>query len=121
MGWECQMIAFTNAPLALTAITFVQQPQRVSQKRYLKPITKRRNWRGWKVLNFNPNKSYQGLLKQAHALANLVNSQQREMVGLRQKDYSHSERALSALREELDLERKKNAKLSRDLIELKGC
>ena len=71
-------------------------------------------------MNFRPHKSYQGLLKQAQAMANLIDAQQATLLYYRQKDYSQSELAVAGLKKRIKQLECENEKLSFSLIELAG-
>lgn len=71
-------------------------------------------------MNFKPHKSYQGLLKQAQAMANLLDAQQVTLLDYRQKDYSHSELAVAGLKKRIAELKEENERLSHSLIELAG-
>ncbi len=71
-------------------------------------------------MNFKAHKSYQGLLKQAQAMANLIESQKTALLDYRQKDYSHSELAVAGYKKQIAELKEENEQLTHSLIELAG-
>lgn len=69
-------------------------------------------------MKFEPAKDYENLLRQAYALASLVNTQEKELSFFRKKDYSLSERKLAALETSLESEKTMNSRLTEELERL---
>jgi hypothetical protein len=64
---------------------------------------------------FVPSKDYDSLLKQAYALHNLCDSQEKQLAYFRKTDYSLSEQRMSELTNQIESERAMNSRLTEEL------